>query len=110
MNNNRYTPLKTIVYWALVAAMGIGFSIAVILITLKSIPADTAPELKEGISLALCAFTIGMAILNIAVVLKLNLKKREDAMRKTYERNEKDLHKVKTDVMYKILKETAAGG
>jgi hypothetical protein len=107
MKKNRYMPLKTIAYWALIAAMGIGFSIASIIITLKSIPIDTTPGLKEGTSLALCAFTIGISILYIAIVLKLNLKKREAAMRKTHERHEKGLHKIETDVIQNILMETA---
>jgi hypothetical protein len=100
-------PLKEIVYWAFIAAIGIGFSIALIIITLKSIPADTTPGLKEGASLALCAFTISMSILSIMIILKSNLKKREAAMRRTHERHEKDLHKIEADVIRNILTETA---
>jgi uncharacterized membrane protein len=99
--------LKTIAYWAFIAAMGIGFSIASIIITLKSIPIDATPGLKEGATLALCAFTVGISILNITIVLKSNLKKKEAAMRKTHERHEKDLHKIEADVIHNILMEPA---
>lgn len=100
------TELKTIAYWVLIAAMGIGFSIVSIIITLKSIPIDTIPGMKEVATLALCVFTIGISILNIAIVLQLNLRKREAALRKTYERHEKDLHKIEADVIHNILMET----
>jgi hypothetical protein len=106
MRKNNFLRLKTIVHWALVAAMGIGFSIAGILIVFKLVPVNDSPGLKEWVSLVLCAFTLCVSVLNIAIVLKLNTKKREADMRRVCEGREESLNKITADVIRNVLMES----